>query len=205
MLDIREQLKSCGKNVNIDKTAHIHAPHRLTVGNDVTITPGFHLQDELRIASIGNHVTFYPNCFIQGSGELVIEDHVTFYPGVYLSVGNKENSLIHIGHHSHFAPYAVLYGHGSLRIGPYCNIAAHTVFSTVGHDYHTKDQLMADAPTITGPITLEEDVWIGANATIIANTHIAKGTVIGANAVVTHDTQSRGIYIGVPARHTRNR
>lgn len=205
MIDLREQFKACGENVQIDPSVTIHVPHCLTVGDNVTIMEGFHLHDQLRIGRIGSHVTFYPNVFIQGSGELVIEDHVTFYPGVYLSVGNREQSFIRIGHHSHFAPNAVLYGHGGLTIGPYCNIAAHVVLATVGHNHHVANCPMAQAPSVAGPITLDQDIWIGANATVLANTHIATGCVIGANAVLTHDTTQRGIYMGIPAVRVKDR
>ena len=90
-------------------------------------------------------------------------------------------------------------------IGPYCNIAAHTVFATVGHRDEITDKPMALSGAKSGPITLVEDVWTAANVTITANTTIARGCVIGANAVVTKDTQPMGVYVGVPARHLRDR
>ena len=34
---------------------------------------------------------------------------------------------------------------------------------------------------------------------------IAKGCVIGANAVVTKDTEPLGIYVGIPAKKIKNR
>ena len=46
---------------------------------------------------------------------------------------------------------------------------------------------------------LEDDVWIAATVTVTADTRIARGCVIGANAVVTKDTRSMGLYTGVPA------
>ncbi|MCA9414342.1 MAG: acyltransferase [Candidatus Omnitrophica bacterium] len=110
-----------------------------------------------------------------------------------------------IGHHSHFAPHCVLYGWGGLKIGPYCNIASHTVFATVGHHDEITDRPMALTGEKAGPITLEEDIWIAANSTITANTLIAKGCVIGANSVVTKDTEPMGLYVGAPARRIRNR
>ena len=64
---------------------------------------------------------------------------------------------------------------------------------------------MAIAPGNSGPITLEEDIWIGTNASITPNTLVAKGCIIGTNAVVTRDTDPFGIYTGVPARRLRDR
>jgi acetyltransferase-like isoleucine patch superfamily enzyme len=92
-----------------------------------------------------------------------------------------------------------------LRISDYCNIAAHTVFATVGHHDEITEKPMALTGEKAGPITLEEDVWVAANVTITANTRIARGCVIGANAVVTRDTEPMGVYVGVPAKLKRMR
>jgi acetyltransferase-like isoleucine patch superfamily enzyme len=151
-------------------------------------------------------VTFYPNCFVQGSpGRFIVEEHVEFFPGNYISLGDWETSFVEIGRDSHFAPHCVLYGWGGLTIGRYCNVAAHTVFATVGQHDEITDRPMALTGEKAGPITVEEDVWIAANVTITANTRIARGCVIGANAVVTRDTEPMGLYGGVPARRLRDR
>jgi acetyltransferase-like isoleucine patch superfamily enzyme len=206
MTDYRSLFKSCGQNVKLAENVYIEHPEAIEVGDDVTLMPGFHMLGRPKECRIGSHVTFYPNCFVQGSpGRFILEDHVTFFPGNYLSLGDWETSEVLVGHDSHFAPNCVLYGWGGLRIGPYCNIAAHVVFATVGHHEEIVDRPMALTGEKAGPITLEEDVWVCANVTITANTRIAKGCVIGANAVVTRDTEPMGVYAGVPARRIRER
>ena len=55
------------------------------------------------------------------------------------------------------------------------------------------------------PIVIEDDVWIGAGAKILGGSHIAKGCVIGANAVVKGRTKPYGIYVGAPARLLKRR
>ena len=198
--------KSCGENVSVAGDVYIEHPEVMEIGDDVTFMRGFHMIGKPGVCRIGSHVTFYPNCFIQGSnGSLLIEDHVDFFPGTYISIGDWETSFVSIGHHSHFAPHCVLYGWGGLKVGPYCNIASHTVFATVGHHDEITGQPMALTGEKAGPITLEEDIWIAANSTITANTRIAKGCVIGANSVVTKDTEPMGLYVGALARRIRNR
>ena len=54
-------------------------------------------------------------------------------------------------------------------------------------------------------IIFEGDNWIGANATILRGVIIAKGTVVGAGAVVTHSTQPFSIVAGVPAKMIKSR
>lgn len=48
-------------------------------------------------------------------------------------------------------------------------------------------------------ITIENDVWIGANVTILKGVTIREGSVIAAGAVVTKDVESYSIYGGVPS------
>jgi acetyltransferase-like isoleucine patch superfamily enzyme len=205
MIDYRERFKSCGSRVEIAPDAYVERPEVMEVADHVTFGRGFHMIEGPALCRIGSHTTFHPNCFIQGTGaRLIVNEHVDFYPGTYISLGGPDG-FVEIGHRTHFAPGCVLYGHGGLTIGPYCNIAAHVVFATVGHDPLRRDQPMALAPPVSGPITLEEDVWIGANATITADVTIARGCIVGANAVLTKSTEPHGVYLGVPARRVRDR
>ena len=205
MDDFRRRFKSCGNGVEIAPDAYIERPETMEIGDRVRFGRGFHMIDGPGECRIGSDVTFYPNCFIQGSADrFVVADHVDFFPGTYISLGGP-GSFVEIGHHTHFAPNCVLYGWGGLRIGPYCNIAAHVVFATIGHDPVRREKPMALAAPVSGPITLEEDVWIGANATITADVTIARGCIIGANAVLTKSTEPYGVYLGVPARRAWDR
>lgn len=55
----------------------------------------------------------------------------------------------------------------------------------------------------SAPITLEENVWIGANATVCGGVTIVRGSVIGAGSVVTHDIPAGVIAAGVPCKVIR--
>ena len=55
----------------------------------------------------------------------------------------------------------------------------------------------------SAPITLEENVWIGANATVCGGVTIGADSVIGAGSVVTHDIPAGVIAAGVPSRVIR--
>ncbi|AYY12429.1 acyltransferase [Actinobacteria bacterium YIM 96077] len=193
----------CGNDVIVENDVHIERPELFDVGTNVRICDGFYCMGAARV-TLGSNVTLYPRCFIQGSGELVLADHVDLFPNAYMSTGHSDGR-IQVGEGSHVAAGAALYGKYRLTLGRYCNIAANVVLSTVQHDPRIHAQPMARVRSQGGPITIADDVWIGANATVTPNTTIAEGCIIGAGAVLTRDTEPYGIYGGVPARRLRDR
>lgn len=201
--DYAAKFARCGRDVVIDDCVYIEHPELFSVGDNVRFDRGFYCQDAPQV-TLGSDVRFYPGCFVQGNGELTVGSRVTFYPNTYMSVGS-EKGFIRIGDRSHFAPGCALYGSGGLTVGAHCNVAAHVVLATAQHDPTIHDKPMALMPGRGGPITISEDVWLGANVTITPNTAIARGCIIAANAVATRDTTPFGMYRGVPARWYQNR
>lgn len=53
-------------------------------------------------------------------------------------------------------------------------------------------------------ITIENDVWIGFNSTVLKGVRIGQGSIIGANSVVTKDVPPFSIAVGNPAKIIRN-
>ena len=49
-------------------------------------------------------------------------------------------------------------------------------------------------------VVVDEDVWIGANATLLCGVHIGRGAVVGAGAVVTKNVPPYSLVGGVPAK-----
>ena len=59
---------------------------------------------------------------------------------------------------------------------------------------------MFSRPVIPLPISIGNDVWFGAGSSVMPGVSIASGTVVGANAVVTKNTELFAVVAGVPAR-----
>lgn len=52
-----------------------------------------------------------------------------------------------------------------------------------------------------GCIEIEDNVFIGANSTILYDVKICKNVIIGAGSLVNKDISKSGVYAGVPAKY----
>jgi acetyltransferase-like isoleucine patch superfamily enzyme len=55
-------------------------------------------------------------------------------------------------------------------------------------------------PVPRRPVIIDDDVWIGPNATILKGVHIGAGAFIEAGALVTRDVPPRARVLGNPAQ-----
>jgi len=94
----------------------------------------------------------------------------------------------------------------SVQLGDDILIARDVIFLNGIHEYRDFTMPVIAQPTTKAqPTIVEDDVWIGARAIIMPGLKIAEGTIIGAGAVVTKNTNRGGIYAGVPAVLIKNR
>lgn len=69
-----------------------------------------------------------------------------------------------------------------VMMGPNCYIHAHN------HAFDRTDiPMRLQGRTQCMPGTIDDDVWIGRDVTIMVGRHIAKGSIIAANCVLTKD------------------
>ncbi len=74
------------------------------------------------------------------------------------------------------------------------------------HVYNMPGRTIWDSPRGNDSITIvEDDVWIGTCATIVAGVKIGKGAIIAAGALVNKDIPECEIWGGVPARKIGDR
>jgi maltose O-acetyltransferase len=106
--------------------------------------------------------------------------------------------FIEIGDDVSINAFVHIWGHGSLKIGNRVMIASHSIITTLSHD--TNYKCMRFAPTVSKPIVIEDDVWIGSNVTILPGVTIGKGAVLGACSLINKDVPPYAIMIGSPGK-----
>lgn len=111
------------------------------------------------------------------------------YPNLGLTIVPNENVIcVNIGDHVSIAPNVTFVCHSSANNGVEINLIP-----------YVRDKL-----DIEGNIVVEDEVWIGANVTILPNVIIGRCSVIGAGSVVTTDVEPNSVYAGSPARKIRD-
>lgn len=145
----------------------------------------------------------------QAQDALVIGAHCTM-DGVHFDLGPE--GRMSIGDYCYFTN-AVLLCELEVRIGNYVVIGWNTAVSDT--DFHpiAPAERIADAiacsplgrgkprpPVLRRPIIIEDDVWIGPNATILKGVRLGAGAWIEAGSVVTHDVPPGSRVLGNPAQ-----
>lgn len=83
-----------------------------------------------------------------------------------------------------------------LTIGDRCAITDVTFLISSGPN---NSKLIKVYPRIYGPISVEEDVWIGTKSVIFPGVTIGKCSVIGSGSIVTKDIPPYSVAVGNPA------
>ncbi len=98
-----------------------------------------------------------------------------------------------------------IYAKGGIEIGDNVLISPNCSIVAGNHSWENDNMPIIMQPSKSQKIIIEDDVWIGANSVILGGIVIRKGSVIGAGAVVTKDTEDYSINIGVPAKKIKTR
>ena len=89
---------------------------------------------------------------------------------------------------------------GPVKIGNDVMFAQNIVVSAMNHGYEDISIPPSKQKDIIKLITIDDEVWIGANCVITIGVTIGKHSIVGAGSVVTKDIPPYCIAVGNPAR-----
>lgn len=101
---------------------------------------------------------------------------------------------VSIGEYCHINRKCFIDGRGGCTIGDNVSISYNVSIVTGSHDCNSRYFIGKYLP-----VKIDDNVWIGINATILQNVHIGEGAVIAAGSVVTKDVPPFAIVGGIPA------
>jgi acetyltransferase-like isoleucine patch superfamily enzyme len=111
--------------------------------------------------------------------------------GGRLKIGEKVN--VGIGAH-------IVAGPGGVTIGEKCLISQNVCIEGVNYRYDRLDLPFMEQEQTSKGITIERNVWVGANCVVLDGAHIEEGSIITPGSVVQGRIKANSIASGNPAK-----
>ncbi len=139
---------------------------------------------------------YFPSEFILcKDAKLVVKGTFSIFTGC--QIGISKGATLVLGDSGYISNNASINCFESITLGDRVFISKGVTLRD--HDGHR----LNDNQMIGAPIVIEDNVWIGLNATILKGVRIGSGAVVAAGAVVTRDVPPKTLVGGVPARVIR--
>jgi len=157
---------------------------------------------------------FQPGITIHRSAQVASEatfgsdGRIVVYPDVRIrkyAVIAPSGGRVEIGENSMLNVFSTLLGHGSIRIGRDVLIGPHTTIVAANHTFNEIDVPIVQQEISKKGVLIHDDVWIGANCTILDGVTIDEGAVVAAGSVVTESVPENSVVAGVPAKRIGTR
>lgn len=115
--------------------------------------------------------------------------------------GPKGRGNLTIGDYFFLNHYAIVDCHQLITIGDGVMVGPSAYITDFDHDISLKTPAVSGVGRkVCSPVSIGNNVWIGANAVVLKGVHIGDGAVVAAGAVVTKDVPALAVVGGIPAR-----
>jgi maltose O-acetyltransferase len=170
--------------------------------------------DKLNHCEAGTGVLLYPEARIsnyqgkRGSVRIGQNSHILGELTVFAHGG-----IINVGESCYVGENSRIWSAQSIRIGDRVQISHNVnIHDTNAHSLSAANRFLHQCAILNeghpsqlddvaaAPIVIEDDAWIGFNATILKGVTIGRGAVVGAASVVTKDVAPFAVVVGNPAR-----
>jgi acetyltransferase-like isoleucine patch superfamily enzyme len=117
------------------------------------------------------------------------------------------NKVLHIGKNVQINDYVHITAIENVCIGNNVLIASKVYISDCSHGSYLGDKndsnpntIPADRILVSKPVIIMDNVWLGEFVSVLPGVIIGKGTIVGANSVVTKSLPEYIIAVGSPAK-----
>lgn len=144
---------------------------------------------------------------IRGKKYVSISKGFTTGPGCRVEAYPKnEEKTLFIGENFQMNDYVHITAMESVKIGKNVLFASKIYISDCSHGSYAGDEndsnpieIPIDRKLFSKPIVIEDNVWLGEFVSVLPGVTIGKGSIIGANSVVSKSIPSNVIAVGSPA------
>jgi acetyltransferase-like isoleucine patch superfamily enzyme len=213
------RLGSCGPNVllvellfetnMIFKLLHAVFPLKLVERFQLVFKVAYSMWVKYEFHTCGRRCFFGTFLQLHGGKHIDIADNVTMGRHLVIEVYDKYRdqqftpsvkigNYVNIGDYSHLSCINGITIKDNVRMG-------RKVFITDNSHGASDRSLLDTRPNIRplhskGPITIEENAWIGEMVCIMPGVTLGRGCIVAANSVVTHDVPAYSVVAGCPAK-----
>lgn len=119
----------------------------------------------------------------------------------------KGKKTLYFGDNFQMNDYVHITAIDSVKIGNNVLLASKIYISDCSHGSYSGNQYDSDPnippterPLFSKPVSIEDNVWLGEFVSVLPGVTIGKGTIVGANSVVSKSLPSYVIAVGTPAK-----
>lgn len=180
--------------MRIEGMPAIEAGVRLAYANHIRLGSGVYLDQGVYLHALPGGITIGEGTFVMHHSML----HV-------FNFRKLPQAGITIGQNCFIGEFNVIRGQGGVHIGNDVYTGPMVQIVAVNHVFSDPNRTIREQGITAQGIIIEDDVWIGANVTVVDGVTIGRGSIIGAGAVVTSDIPAYSIAIGTPAKPVKDR
>lgn len=160
---------------------------------------GDNVRDKLR--KCGTGVRLYPLCKIAYPEVTELDDYCRIRDFVFIFAG----AGVRIGKYTDMQPHSIIWGGGETLIGERVSVGPGVVLLSAVYSHEKGFKTVDGLPegstkALYGKLIIRDDVYIGANCTLMPDITIGEGAVIGAGSFVNKDVEPWTIVAGSPAK-----
>ena len=175
----------------------------LFIGHNVCVRHGYQLSTGKNLI-LENNVSINAlstNGITFGDHVSIARDSILFCTGVIAQKGTG----ITIGHRTGISARAYIAGQGGVSIGNDVIMGPNVQIFSENHNFSDLNLTIKEQGVNKQGVSIGNNCWLGAGATILAGVIIEDGCVVAAGSVVNKSVPANSIVAGVPAKVIKSR